>query len=237
MKNEKTDKLIERITRLLAMAGDASSPNEALIAARRARKLMDQHEITRADIESAEHGASQFKETVTNRQGAVLKAWVRRLHSAVGVLHDCHAVFITGLPGFVQYTFRGFAADAIVGKLTFDYLVEACDRACKRSNTYGVSEKNFFRMGFANEVYRRAIDIRRERQSLSTSDGKSLVLVKSKAITKHFGDVETRVFGNERPPTASERLAYLNGADEGSKVGLDKQVEEDEKNTQLEQCA
>ena len=41
MNREEFQKIKERIAKLLAMARDASSPNEAAIAAQRARSLMD----------------------------------------------------------------------------------------------------------------------------------------------------------------------------------------------------
>ena len=60
------DKLIDRIRKLLALAEDAASQNEALIAARRARSLMDKHQITKGDIERA--AGSQFLETTVTRR-------------------------------------------------------------------------------------------------------------------------------------------------------------------------
>ena len=46
MSDEKARKIRERIRKLLAMAGDASSPQEAAIAARRAKALLNEHKRT-----------------------------------------------------------------------------------------------------------------------------------------------------------------------------------------------
>ncbi len=48
--NEQNLEIIERVRKLLSMAVDTSSPHEAAIAASRARKLMDKHQIDLADL-------------------------------------------------------------------------------------------------------------------------------------------------------------------------------------------
>ena len=46
-----TPKIMERVRKLLAMAKDATSPHEAAIAARRARSLMDKHQLEEHEME------------------------------------------------------------------------------------------------------------------------------------------------------------------------------------------
>ena len=46
------DKIIDKVKKLLALS-ESSNPNEAFLAAKRARRLMDQHSLTKKDIESA----------------------------------------------------------------------------------------------------------------------------------------------------------------------------------------
>jgi len=46
----KDEKILKRIKNLLDMAMDSSSPNEAMIAARRSRALMDEHQISKDDL-------------------------------------------------------------------------------------------------------------------------------------------------------------------------------------------
>lgn len=50
MSDEKAKKIRERIRKLLAMAGDASSPQEAAIAARRAKALLHKYNLSEADV-------------------------------------------------------------------------------------------------------------------------------------------------------------------------------------------
>jgi len=45
-----TDKIVERVRKLLAMSEDTSSPHEAAIAAKRAAHLMQQYNIDNAAV-------------------------------------------------------------------------------------------------------------------------------------------------------------------------------------------
>lgn len=47
------EKILETIRKLLRMAGDAGSPNEAAIAAGRARKLMDKYRVSLSDLKES----------------------------------------------------------------------------------------------------------------------------------------------------------------------------------------
>ena len=47
-------KIQDRVQKLLNMAKDASSPNEAMIAMERARRLMDKYQIEETDLEQVE---------------------------------------------------------------------------------------------------------------------------------------------------------------------------------------
>lgn len=215
------DKLIERIRKLLSLAADTASPNEALIAARRARSLMDKHQISKGDIEHAT--GNQFLESAGEMKTSVRKEWILILQSGSAKLNDCIAV-VSPAPS-VKYKFRGFKSDAVVAKLTLDYFVAACEKACASSRAKGVSEKNFFRIGFSRSVATRCFQAAKERESITFSSGKSLVLCKANQIIQHFGELKKLRDRQIRQPSQNELTAYENGFIEGSKVSLDKQIE------------
>lgn len=224
------DKVIEKIRKLLAMADDTASPNEALIAARRARKLMDKHQISREDIEEDEIN-SQFLESVAEKETTQRKKWLLYIAMAVGQLNDCTSV-VTRRPQ-VKYKFRGFKADAIVAKMTMDYLVKACERQLNESQCVGASERNFFRIGFSEEIYERAVEIKAEREKNFVSEtGTALVPLKEKMVKeyfeKHFGKLRNIKTNRQRPPRDSEVDAYTQGQQAGRNTGLEKQVEGEE---------
>ena len=217
------DKVIQKVQKLLAMAEDTSSPNEALLAANRARKLMDKHQLSKDDIERAT--GDQFLETTADRKTKTCQTWLRFLVQASAYLNDCRPVL--GWDGLKLYKFQGFKADAIVAKLTMDYLVDACERALEKSNSHGRSEKNFFRIGFSEMVLRRAIAVKKEREKsfVSASTGTALVPVKEAMILSHFGVMGKARKTQVREPSVDEAQAYANGLRTGRHVGLEKQVE------------
>ncbi|MGL1259875.1 DUF2786 domain-containing protein [Vibrio parahaemolyticus] len=226
-------KIIDKVRKLLALA-ESSNPNEALLAAKRARRLMDDHSITKEEIENADN--DQFLETVSDHIKKVRDAWITDLKIAVAKLNDCEAVTEQGR-GYVAHKFRGFTADAIVAKMTLDYLIDTCERCCKGSGIKGRSEKNQFRLGFADSIYRKVEGIMRERKAhFVATTGTDLVPLKMNQIKAHFGELDTAKAHKTRKPTGSEIEAYINGAIAGDKTSLDKQVDGEE-TTKIKLCA
>ena len=92
-------KLLERIRRLLAMADDASSPNEAAIAARRVRKLMDEHQVTKEDAEGV---IDEFDIVSSSEKYVTWPRWLQGVAVLVAKENDCIARFY-----FVGHTDTG----------------------------------------------------------------------------------------------------------------------------------
>jgi hypothetical protein len=217
-----TDKIISKIQKLLAMAEDTSSPNEAMIAANRARILMDKHQLSKADIENAI--GDQFAETHADKKTKTAQSWLKALAATVAKLNDCRAVL--QWDGVNFYKFQGFKSDAIVAKLTMDYLIESCERGCLNSGAKGRSEKNFFRLGFVKSITSRIDEIveKRNETFVDKQTGCSLIPVKSEMIVSHFGALGSARPAQMRPPNSAGSSAYIDGLNHGKKTGLEKQV-------------
>lgn len=105
--SESLDKVIDKISKLLAMANDTSSPNEALLAAKRARTLMDKYQLSQEDIET--QIGSQLLEAQIGKQKGKLFLWERYLAAGCANLNDCRTVITRNYNGcFLSH--RGFAA-------------------------------------------------------------------------------------------------------------------------------
>lgn len=217
------EKAIDKIQKLLAMANDTSSPNEALLAANRARKLMDKYQLSQEDIESKI--GSQFLETGISSNKTRIFLWEKYLASAAGSMNDCRSVIRRGR-NQVSFLFQGFKPDAIVAKMTMDYLTKAAQRTKKELGVKGLSESNLFMQGFSGEVLNRANEIKREREKQFVSNtGTELVLLKMTEIQKHFGELNScRNHKPRAPLSRSEREAYSQGLQAGESISLDKQV-------------
>lgn len=217
-------KIIDKVRKLLALS-DSSNENEAFLAAKRARALMDKHELSKNEISNAE--SSEFLEEKAKHEYKQRNAWVITLQAAVALLNDCEAVIIYD-DGIVTHKFRGFTADVIVSTMTLDYLIDACDRHCNESGVKGRSNKNQFRLAFATSISIKANDIYHERkeQFEKSNTGTSLITLKSQQIADHFGTLKDYTPKEARKPTLSELEAYRKGALAGERTGLDKQINE-----------
>ncbi len=223
--SETMDRIIEKISKLLAMANDSSSPNEAMIAARRARVLMDKHQLEVSDIEAAK--GSQFLELKYELNGSRTPKWMVALASASSSLNDCRVlrqreIYETNM----SFMFQGFKADVIVAKLTFEYFVEACERQLKQQELKGASKRNFFRLGFAQQVsYRCALIVKERQQTMVSSIGTALIPLKMSQIVEHFGETGTYKPAPTRNATSEEVQACMRRVEHAKQIGLDPQVE------------
>ncbi|MGB7300510.1 MAG: DUF2786 domain-containing protein [Burkholderiaceae bacterium] len=212
------EKIIERIRKLYAMSQDVSSPNEAAVAARRCRKLMDEHNIQARDLETSPFGAEIGR--YANKR---LPGWISAMALGVAKLND---VLATGVPGGVR--FDGFEQDCLAARLMLDYLVSACDWQCQVYLAYhrdarisGRASGGSFRNGFASEIQNRLLQMADEREAqVELSDGRSLVLVKMGMVQSEFGVQRTTT----RKSAVYSKQAYGAGQEAGSNTGLNTQI-------------
>lgn len=204
------------------MAEDASSPNEAVIAAKRARALMDKYQITKDDVLKCDN--SIFGTSTSRRRLRNAPTWVKIIATASAYLNDCEPVMSRDTHS-VSFIFRGFKLDAVVAEHTFDYLISTCHRMLAAlPHIKGRSNKNYYRIGFAQEIKQRIQLLVEERKELVTSDGKSLVVSKEQMIKAHFNPVRQARINHTRTPDPSEFAAYATGANDAKRVNLDPQI-------------
>lgn len=200
------EKIKQRIAKLLRMAEDASSPNEAAIAASRARKLMDSYQLDSTDIDMA------FDEPMGqadwNRPFAAVPSYLGPFSIAVAKYNDCVVIY-EGRPVTYkkkdndrkrwghQFVFQGYKTDVELACQMATALSDAVDRLTKEWWRANYTGKYNVRLGgeFKHHAFL-AIRIRLEklnveRDKITTkfeeSKGQSLMVIKSKAVAEHFG--------------------------------------------------
>ena len=207
--------IIDKVRKLFAMAKDASSPNEAAIAARQARALMDKHQLSELDLtvtEASQFGHEDFGETKT------VPDWVSVLGLAVGRLNDCRSIIIrVGDRKVIR--FKGFLTDAVCAAEMMKYLQATAMRLAKSVD--GRAERNTYRRGFASGVRRQIDEILREREHIKTSSGTALVVAKQALVTEQFGRQQV---SRRRVNLSGSSFAYQRGVEAGKNVSLNRQV-------------
>ncbi len=213
------EKILERVKRLLAMANDVSSPNEASIAAARARSLMDQYQIHEETISLTQE--QQFDEVSSGSCNKYIQRWISLLSVAVSKLNDCQAV-IRRSPLGSDIVYRGFKSDTQMAKLLHEFLVDSCEKFLKQSEIKSATERNYYRIGFACEMQAKVEEILKERQTVVYSSGTSLILQKKKAIENHYGASRTR--SHRISVNKAQDKAYSRGASDARSLSLNQQI-------------
>jgi hypothetical protein len=211
-------KIMERVRKLLAMAKDATSPNEAAIAARRARSLMDKHQLEEHDIEDISTTAQFGKQTWENPNKKI-PSWKNKLAVQVAKLNDCE-VKGTWVDDRLGVTFQGMAEDVQIAGYMFDYLTTAGEYQYSvfKSAQTGLNRgryKTQFCDGFSEELRARIKEIIAERKT-TTGTGTDLIVLKKQLVDEHFGKV---TYSRKKQSTRYYDAGAVNAREAGLEAG------------------
>lgn len=222
-------KILDRIRRLLAMAKDSSSPNEAAIAARRAQKLMEEYNIENVesivtdletDLNLGMESVTEFK-VAEGRRAKEVPSWTSQLAVAVARLFDCEVKIGRDDWGNAAIQFYGYKTDLAVAKWTFEFLLEQIRRFNNEARKQYKGNRALlqdYRLGMIAGVYQVVKEAIAAKQAAYTPVGTSLVVVKKDAIVKKFGDFRYRKAGT----TKVDAFAYTRGVADGRSVQLNR---------------
>lgn len=218
-----TSPVIEKIRKLLALA-NSSNEHEAALAAAHAQRLLAEHNLAIADIETEQK--SQAAEKVEATVAKTLPKWVRHLSAGVSAAFDCQAIHH---PALGRMTFIGVGADVQVAVYTFTYLDRTVRKLCS----------NYIKLHVDDTVPKRHRELMRQSYYLgavSTITGKLreqkiktpvtpgvLVPVKEGLIKKTMADMGIIRTVRSRKSYVNAH-AYTKGQQDGSMVGVNKAV-------------
>ena len=213
-----TNKIIDKVRKLLAMSKDTGSPHEAAIAARQARSLMDKYQLTEMDltkVEANDMGTSSAggNKTATTFEGT--------LAVPVANFNDCQVKYERNrITGKLDLRFEGMLVDTVCAVELFKYLR---DQAFKQAVKYeqGRRDRHAYRVGFASGVAQQVREFLKEREQLKTSSGTSLVVCKQQLVEKHFQAASYEKRGSS---FSGGRSSFNNGYQDGKNAGLNRQV-------------
>ena len=218
---------LRKLESLLRMAEDTSSPNEAAIAARQARKIMDEHNLTAESVKESEKSGRFGTLPVDIGKGKSIPTAFWSIAWSVAELNDC-LPWTTYKNGVKRIVFKGEHADCISAKLIFEYLISECNKQCKiakDSDTSGVHGKTFnasFQYGFWTAIKFKVDDILKERrQKIDESTGTSLVVLKNELVKQKFPNV---TYSGSTKFSVNSSSGVDAGYQAGMKTGINRQV-------------
>jgi len=189
MTDSKIKKIRDRIRKLLNMAGDAGSPNEAAIAAKRAKALLAEYNLSEADVIAGDMSAEDFREAGVGKAMARYPVWMNILGPAIAQYTGCHSIFKVSIGPAPRYQklkqiqFRGHVDDLMLAEYLWTYLTRTIERMTNGAGVYGVAARNSFKKGMAGEICKKLREMADEEKAWFTqhSDSRALVVVDKKA--------------------------------------------------------
>lgn len=217
------DSLCVKVQKLLAMANDASSPKEAITALKMARHLMDKHQLDETKI-----SAAASPEALTQSRCFESKKryplWQQTLVIGIGRLNDCRvSLDRESSNGHSEpkktILFQGYKSDVDTAMLMYDYLIKVIENLARAYR--GRRAREFFRKGFVNGVGLQIDTICAQRNTLKTTNGRSLVVKKLDQVEKTFGPCRYRTVKKTKTYHSEEELgAYQAGVRTGRNSSL-----------------
>lgn len=232
---EDLSKVKDRIAKMLAKANNNSNVHEAAIAARRARALMDKHQLDELDIAGVEKKAHEFAAQCHGKDYAFMPIYRDLLAVAVGKFNDCWVSREGVKHGrSVRYRvmFKGMANDVGLATQMWDYLCDTVDAMCKahmkeRGYTrYVASVGDAFKKACASTLCSRLAEATIEREQIMGLVGTGLMVVKQELIAQHFEQAPPK-YVNVRfksKATSEADLASAAGAAAGRKIEIVKSL-------------
>lgn len=220
---ETNNPIIEKIRKLLALA-NSSNEHEAALAASHAQRLLSEHNLAMADIESGHKPQSADKVEATVSK--TLPKWVRHLSAGVCTAFDCQAIHH---PALGKMTFIGVGADVQIAAYTFAYLDKTVRRLCNYYMKHHVRENglNRHREMVRQSYYLGAVStitgrLREQKIQTPTTPG-ALVPIKEGLIRKAMSELgPIRTVHSRRSYINSH--AYTKGQEDGQQVGIHKGI-------------
>ena len=218
-----SDKILNRIRNLLDMSRDTSSPNEAAIAAIRARKLMDKYQVHELDLTTV--SADEMGTRLYSTQLKTANTFYGLLGVGVAKFNDCQARYERHrISGDLNLVFEGMLADTVCATEMFKYLRDEAYAQAEAQHTTR-RDRHAYRIGFASGVCAQIKEYMKEREALNVevgaNAGTALVICKQQLVAKHFNPVKYKRTKNEY---TGSRSAHGDGYAAGKRAGLNRQV-------------
>lgn len=180
--------IIERIQKLLALAGNNSNEHEAALAAEKAAAMMAEHNISILSLNRQTNTNAARKDK--QRKGG-LYSWQRDIWKAVAELNFCMYFSIKGTTKGSSYEQRliGSEVNVISAEVLGEYLQQTIDRmghTWAKDNGYKsgfVREAIAYREGLAVGLVARITRIMRDREAKAHEESKANTASGSTALT------------------------------------------------------
>ena len=229
------EKVKIKIKKLLAMAenGSGDNTNEAATAAKMAARLMDQYQISHADMIKVElkKGDGLVGEAINDLEFTAWPLWLQSLAVYVCEAFECQGRFTRSGQRKKKMKIQGYKADVQMVHWLYGFLYEELTRLAKKevgiqrslgNDTHANTIKNSFLSGAVDILQYRLQEITDARKVAQSNAGTDLMVVKADAIALRFGTVK---YGQRTTRHKADMSSYYSGQEAGKNVNLNRPME------------
>jgi hypothetical protein len=243
LSSEKTDKILARIKKCLAIAEDNNNNNaeEAAVAASMAAKLMEKYQIDESEVilEDLKSSDNVGEETIDEVAHVSWPLWLQGLIIICADLYECKAMFIKD-PSSKQKKVKivGYKPDVTVAVWTFSYLRSELERLAqleikkvknvKYVDINAKTVKNSFLKGAISSIKQRVNVMLAERKNSVNNNSRSLVVAKQSAIAEKYGDIG---YKKDKSFSVDDHF-YMQGKEAGDSVNINRPIDKDNNDEQ-----
>jgi hypothetical protein len=224
-------KIKDRIAKLLSMAADSSSPNEAAIAAGRARSLMDKYQVSEFDVTKKVETEFATLPAFPDFDDQ-LDMFRAHLSVAVATYNDCIARYEytllskpRGLVKGKRVLLMGFKSDVELAAQMYARLIQNIERLRKvwfkeQGIKYTTRLGRNFADGAVAIITQRLNAMTKERDTVLIGTGTSLMVIKKEAVEDHFGEAKYGKASPRKKVSAVGVAALMAGRKAGASIEI-----------------
>jgi hypothetical protein len=235
------DNVLDKIRKLLALAGNNPNQYEAISAAEMASKLLAEYNLSLTDVE--------LKQIVTKEvifEELKIATWIQILASIISRVFDCdvYSSRFSVSGGKYKIVFVGNKSDAEVAYYVYDYLYRAIgnliDKKVKEntSSIHGNTIRKDYSLGIISILEKRLIDFygkEKEKNDIKTNEygktSKELMVIKQDAIAKWLAENVGKINTKKVSGMSRNKSVYESGMDDGEKISLTHGISHNAKET------
>jgi len=204
----KDEKVLDKIKKLFALAGNNPNENESMVAMKAAKKMLDKHNLSVYDLKQQDDIGLKI-------EGEINMPYVRVVYNAVAKLYDCKIVLDKTVKPMV-YLIIGTESNRVTASIVIKYVLQIT-----RDKAKGLGAA--LRNGIATGVYHNVNSILEERNASKEEviPGTGLVPADaSKIMEKDIQDYQNKTFGKLGKGQRSNSSFDSRGVDIGKGINL-----------------
>lgn len=260
--NQDQSRIIERIKKLLALAGNNPNEEEALLASAKVQELLAEYNLSMSDVRGSNNRSDVIRDSdlLTDYSG-----WVKPLMTSIAKLYFC-GYFYESFPSdwiqknnlhqgsrklfagghsrtYLRHNFIGEGHNIIVCKNVGEYLISAMERQYKKAvKNIPSNQKSSFQFSFFNACAAR-LCVRLLERKMTTSTTASGNLPALRPLYDQAEEMFEEWKKNTEGLNLKDKKALIKihneagaraGIKAGNEIGLDHQIDSSKNSSQLE---